>query len=578
MIVWDDIQIKGERKGEKKTLCPNCSHTRKKKTDPCLSVNFDKGVAHCFNCDDYSVRDDKDTSFDLPKQNYQEHTNISAKMSDWLKGRKISLETINELYVTEEKYFQPQLDKTVNNLVFNYFEGEKLINKKYRSGGKAFTQSKNAKTTFYNINSIIGKKECYIVEGEMDVLAMHEAGYKNTISVPNGANDNDKYWKHSERYLKSIEKFIIATDNDEKGIKLREDIAHRLGRFRCSFIEWSNKDANGDLIAGIIDESIKSVKAFPVKGVVTMEDLKDDYLALYDQGIPQTIKPKDKSFVEFNKIFSLLTGQLTIVTGIPSHGKSTWLEWYVLNLIKDYSFKASFFSPEHSPMELHKSNFAQKVVGKSFFGTERMTKTEAIKASEFVNNKLVMMSPEGGESPTWDWLLGSMQEQIFGNGTKIFVIDAFNKLLLPKGNRLEQINEVLTRLTAFSQSNDVLVFLVAHPTKMQLQDDGTYREPTLYDVSGSSDFRNQTHNGICVHRTFKSENTDGYTTIRNLKTKFSFQGEIGASEDFGFNVRTGRYVRNVEGQNYPFDNTPLYGEEEKDSDNLFTTINETAPF
>ena len=46
------------------------------------------------------------------------------------------------------------------------------------------------KSIFYNINSIIGKDECFIVEGEFDVLAMYECGYKNTISVPNGANDN----------------------------------------------------------------------------------------------------------------------------------------------------------------------------------------------------------------------------------------------------------------------------------------------------------------------------------------------------------------------------------------------------
>ena len=43
---------------------------------------------------------------------------------------------------------------------------------------------------FYNINSIVGYDSCVIVEGEMDVLAMHEAGIKNVISVPNGATLN----------------------------------------------------------------------------------------------------------------------------------------------------------------------------------------------------------------------------------------------------------------------------------------------------------------------------------------------------------------------------------------------------
>jgi len=43
----------------------------------------------------------------------------------------------------------------------------------------------------YNINSIVGYDECVIVEGEMDVLALHEAGIQNVISVPNGATLNN---------------------------------------------------------------------------------------------------------------------------------------------------------------------------------------------------------------------------------------------------------------------------------------------------------------------------------------------------------------------------------------------------
>ena len=80
----------------------------------------------------------------------------------------------------------------------------------------------------------------------------------------------------------------------------------------------------------------------------------------------ETVKPKGIDFAEFNKIFSILMGQLTIVTGIPSHGKSNWLEWYLMNLIDDNDLKASFYSPEHLPMKLHHSQLAEKVIGKPF--------------------------------------------------------------------------------------------------------------------------------------------------------------------------------------------------------------------
>ena len=41
MIDWNKIDTSGSKpkaNGEVQTLCPSCSHTRKKKTDKCLSV------------------------------------------------------------------------------------------------------------------------------------------------------------------------------------------------------------------------------------------------------------------------------------------------------------------------------------------------------------------------------------------------------------------------------------------------------------------------------------------------------------------------------------------------------------
>ena len=81
----------------------------------------------------------------------------------------------------------------------------------------------------------------------MDVASLYEVGIKNVVSVPNGANDNDDFWINSEKYIKDIESFVIAVDNDEKGNELKNAIAHRLGRHRCTFIDFEGKDANDDL-------------------------------------------------------------------------------------------------------------------------------------------------------------------------------------------------------------------------------------------------------------------------------------------------------------------------------------------
>jgi len=550
---WDLIDVKGSRTGSKLTTCPSCSHNRKKKTDKCLSVNFNLGKAFCHHCGSVSFEDEEQRAeqvnvYQLPSQEWNNYTALSDGLVKWSENeRKIKQGTLMHFGVTEEKQYIPQVKKEQNCIVFNYFEGSKLVNKKYRDGKKNFTQSKGGKPIFYNINSVVGAKKVYIVEGEFDVLAMHEAGVKSCISLPSGANDNDDYWLNSKDYLTEAEEYVIAVDNDEKGIQIREKIAHRLGKFRCSYIEWKGKDANDEWIDGNIFESLKREIKFPVTGTFNAVDLSAQIDDLYDKGIPNTIAPTNRAFGNLKQQFSTMSGQLTVVTGIPSHGKSNFIEWYVLNLIDECDTKASFFSPEHHPLELHYANFAQKAVGKPFFGSvdgfERMTPDDRDRFKSWSKERLYLTTGSANESVDWDWLLEKFQEQIFTFGINCFVIDAWNKVRMPKGySGKEGIDEVLTRLTAFCQQNDVQVFLVAHPTKMKKNETTSkYEAPDLYSVSGSADFRNQTHNGFTIYRDFGNEVEQGYTEFINLKTKMSFQGQIGARIKFIYHVPTARY-------------------------------------
>jgi len=552
MIDWNDIEFNGEKKGNKRALCPNCSHERKKKTDKCLAIDFDNGLAFCHNCSDKSIRDFVDyeeKEYKLPAQDWSNYTNLSDKVVKWLASRGISQSTAIEMKLTEEKQFIPQSGKEENCIVFNYFEGDTIVAKKYRTGAKQWAKSKDSKSLFYNINSCIGEKSVYIVEGEMDVLSLMEIGIKNVISVPNGANDNDKQWKESKRYLSGVTEFIIATDNDEKGIELREKIAHRLGRYNCRYVEFQGKDANDDLLSLDLEQSLKNAKKFPVSGTFQVKDLYDNIIDLYDNGLPKTLYPKHISFGNLKEKFSVMMGQVTTITGIPSHGKSNFNDWYVLNLINDYNLKGSWFSPEHTPMSLYQTNLIEKVTGKSFWGKgNRISKEMLEQYRSWADEKIYLTACD--DLPTWEWLLDKFKEQLYSYGINIFVIDAFNKLILPKGNKLDAINDVLSRLTHFAQSNNVLVFLVAHPTKMKKDEKtGEYDIPTLYDVSGSADFRNQTHNGYTIHRIFDGVDKQGNTNLPhtkfvNTKTKFSFQGEIGAEVKFEFETLNGRYYAN----------------------------------
>ena len=547
---WNILELR-KTSGTEKIKCPICTDTRKNKSDKSLNIWHNNGTGKCFNdgCNALFFRDSVEKAmitenYILPKQEWRNYTELSDKLVKYCEGtRSITQLTLKHFNISEEKYYQPALEKDVINIVFNYFEGETLVNKKYRSGNKKFTQSKSGKPIFYNINAVIGEDSAYIVEGEFDVLALYQIGIFNVISIPNGANDNDNYWVNSEKYIKDIKKFYIATDNDESGNNVADKIVQRLGKYRCERILFSGKDANEDLVNGVLTDTIRLTKKYPVSGTFTSDDLIDKMIDLYDSGLPNCLEFKNPMLKPLNNIFKLMFGHLCVGTGIPSHGKSNFTEWMVLNYVLENDIKASFFSPEHQPLELHYSTFVQKVIGKNYFldiqNESRATKEDLMTFHKWANQKIYLTSPDSGEYAHWDWLFDKFKEQILTFGINIFVVDAWNKVEHNNTKTtLENINRTLSRLTQFAQQHNVLIIVIAHPTKMKKKDDGMYEEPTLYDVSGSADFRNQTHDGFCIYRNFSEGD---YTKFRNLKTKYTFQGEIGAEVEFDYHKPSGRY-------------------------------------
>lgn len=543
---WQELDLK-RTSGQEKTTCPACSPERKKKNDRCFSVNHEGGVGHCWHCGEIAFREPlqkKKREYDLPSQEWTNHTRLSDKVVKYFSGRGISQQTLIDCRITEESHYQPQLGKEVNNIVFNYFEGRTLVNKKYRSANKAFTQEKNAKKIFYGLNDIIGERECYIVEGEIDKLSLWEAGKKNCISVPNGASDSSVF-EDCEEYLKGIEKFYIAVDMDEKGIQLEKELLKRLGKHKCYRIKFKGKDANEDLVSNKLEliETLDNKIEYPIDGTYTAFDIRDELFELFDNGFDEVVKPSDRFLRPINEIFGQLPGQLTIVTGIPGHGKSNFVEWYVLNLVHDLGYKASLYSPEHFPMKHHHRTLAEKVIGKSFIGRDSMSKEELNRYIEWSKDKIYLTIPEKAIIPDWDWLFEKFEEQIYRYGIDVFVIDAFNKVKMRNGTLFE-INEVLARLTLFCQMHNVNVFLVSHPTKMKKEEGKEkYMVPSLYDVKGSGDFYDQAHNGWTVYREYDTDFEEGYIRVIITKSKFRHQrSEVGKEALFSFDLKTGRFI------------------------------------
>lgn len=530
--------------GQVKTQCPKCSQDRKKKSDPCLSVNIDEGVWNCHNCG-WTGGLKKQNNF-MQEKNYilpvekTADTIYSENMIRWFLKRGISTETMMKNRIGEGKEYMPQIGKEATTIQFNYYKDSRLINVKYRDGAKNFKLVKDAERIMYGLDDLIGKKSVIIVEGEMDKLSFYEAGFKNCVSVPNGASNLKM--EYLKDFPEDLDKVYIAVDNDEPGKKLENELSRRIGRDICYRVTYPDgcKDINDVLIkhkSEIVEQCLDQAQAYPLEGVLNVNDFNVDIDSLYENGLQRGSTVDHKSF---DNLFSFASSQLTVITGIPTHGKSNFLEHLAMRLSAQHGWKFGVFSPEHYPMQLHFSVLAEKLIGKSFRKVtryDRMTKNELGSAKSFISDHFHWIRPDG-DVYTIDSILNTAKGLIRRHGINALIIDPYNKINanIAGENETNFINKFLTRLTIFKQKYDIHIFLVAHPRKMQKQDNGAYDIPTLYDIAGSANFYNQVDNGITVYRDFKQM----ITRVLVQKVKFRHIGELGEAQ-FKYNIQNGRY-------------------------------------
>lgn len=527
--------------GEVYTICPACSHDRsiKNRKVKCLGVNLDKQIWNCNHCGyKGSLTKVKKTEYKTPE--WKNKTDLSDGTVRYFETRKISQGTLQAARVTEGIEWMPQAAKEIITIQFNYFRDGELVNIKYRGKDKDFKMFKDGERILYNLDNVREFKTIYIVEGEPDCLTFIEAGFKNVVSVPNGANltnNNLEYISNSWDWISHVEQFIIAVDNDEAGRSLRMDLAARLGFSRCVYLEFpDSKDANDYLKKEDINrfrEAVANITQFPLEGSFTVDDIYSQLGTLYDKGLDMG---KSTGIPGFNLNF--VKGYITTITGIPGHGKSDFLDYICLQLLRFADWKGAFYSPENKPTELHLSKMICKIQGKSWFGEYRITPQEVADASGFLNHAIWWVKPE--RDFTLDSILDKVKILKDRIGIDYFVIDAWNKLEHKyEVSETKYIGESLDKIAIFCEVENVHCFLVVHPTKMRKQKDSMkYEVPTLYDCSGSSNFANKSDNGITIYRNFEEGNKT--TEVHITKVKFTHWGQLGQSA-YHYDSVSGRF-------------------------------------
>ena len=558
MKTFDDFKIDlGGRSGvEVQTLCPQCSASRKKSKARCLSVNTVEGVWYCHHCDwRGSLKAGEESKSRPPKRIMKPHFErpgvVPPAVRDWFAKRGIPEAVVARHGIGLQTAYLPQLEEEAPCLVFPYFRDSQVINLKFRSlEGKHFRQVKDAEKILYGVDDLTGDW-AVIVEGECDKLALEVAGITNAVSVPDGAppagskssEGKFEYLTTCDGALNRLSKIIVAVDNDPPGQTLEAELARRLGPERCWRVTWPDgcKDANDVLLlhsAKTLRECIESARPLPIEGVLTVADLAGDVMGLYLEGLPGGVST---GWPSVDAHYTVRPGELTIVTGIPSHGKSQFLDALTVNLARAHGWSVGICSPENLPVSRHVAKLIEQYSGFPFREgpSKRVPQEEVVTALNWLHEHFVFIAPE--ESLTIPGLMDTAKRLVARHGIRGLIIDPWNEFehTRPNGQtETESICHALTLIRRFARNHGVHVWLVAHPQKLYRRDDGSYPVPTPYDISGSAHWRNKADNCLTLWR--DENEPDQPVKLYIQKIRFREVGKVGVV-DLQFDRMNGRY-------------------------------------
>ena len=393
-----------------------------------VTVDSEKALYLCFHCEAKGgVRLDPHTkdryepaASPLPKKVQKKGvikelgTGIDAVGKVFLKGRGISEATAKAFGVVSCRAFFPEIRQETSGIAVPYVVHGRT------QGHKVRCTEEKANVCDATLASLCGLQlvnteahpDIVICEGEFDMLACHEAGIHNATSVPNGASsftrsDDNSDTKTTMAFLWSAKaeidkakKVILASDSDDSGSKLADELARRIGKHRCWRVTFPEdcKDANDVLLkhgASKLKSIVELAEPWPIEGLYEAQMFNDAVTKLYSDGLGERILT---GMPPIDELYSCGPGLLTVMTGIPGHGKTSMINHFMLNLARRHGHSFAVCSFEN-PIHVHIAKLAEMMVQKNFFDGDgvRMSRDELEDCLPFVNEHFKFLGQDDGK-------------------------------------------------------------------------------------------------------------------------------------------------------------------------------------
>ena len=575
----DHVGIRVKTKGDE-LLFSECPYCRVAKSKEKFAINLQTGRFQCFRAscgahgnmitlskdfnfqlseevDRYFNRNNWNGRFRKFKEGHKESTN---KAIEYLKSRGISEEVCRAYEITSK-------EDQKNVLVFPFRNelGElKFI--KYRNadfkkgitkGSKEWCES-DCMPILFGMNKCQDFGTLIITEGQIDSLSVIQAGLKNAVSVPTGAQGST-WVPHCYDWVQKFDEIVIFGDCEKGKITLVEMIQSRFSNKKIRVVRIEDyqgyKDANEILQnvgqSGIV-QAVNNAEVILSERVIDMASV--EYRNFDD--IPRI----PTGFEKLDKLFKggFMFGTVILLTGKRGNGKSTIGNQFVCEALKA-GYSAFIYSGELP-------NFWVKDwINVQLYGKQHLTNSQIQQCEDFYRHKLFLYNNDIIETDEMKDLIELVEDTVIKKDIKFVMIDNLMTALednFDDAYYRKQSNFV-GRLAKLAKALQIVIVLVAHPRKSIYKNQAFEND----DVSGSGDITNRVDAVMTYDRIKGAEDTDIRRTLRVTKNRL--WGKLGEIDLF-YSEESRRTSENAEDfrRDYLSTNEDAWQEVTEDMDEL----------
>lgn len=315
-------------------------------------------------------------------------------------------------------------------------------------------------------------------------------------------------------YFTSLTSAVPTTKNIDYHIKILKELATKRN------------------IYNLISDKAKTIKKMDGQDMIKLaEEVKatvldspcvnDLFVDASDITLDTTPSPSiETGFAQLDAATSggLNFGTLTVLTGSPGSGKSTFLNQILANALS-LGFNSFLYSGElTAQMALDwfyktVSNPIHLSFGVNNFGkTIKVTEEGVIQINKWLKNKLFLFSKNAQAGET---NISTVIEFLaVKKNVKLFVLDNLMTIECRGSDKYEKQINVIKSLKNLARNYNIVIILVAHSNKNSIM----RSEPHVFDISGASEIANLSD---YILTTTRDNDRDNETTILLLKNRIT---------------------------------------------------------